>query len=230
MDTEEFIGSEALIRYINQAGEIIAHNNFIPFLEEARLIKMLDLYVFEEVCKQINIWKERKLRVKPVSINLSRSTLSYHFLADQLLALITKHNIDISLLELEVTETAEVDNQLVFSQALEKLKEYGFSISIDDFGVRNASLSLFTTINFDILKLDRSLVKTLAQNQKARILIRSLAVICSDLGIKLIAEGVETLEQLDILKELRCNEVQGYLFSKPLPLNDFENKYLQILR
>lgn len=230
LDTEEFIGSEALIRYINQAGEIIAPNNFIPILEEARLIKMLDLYVFEEVCKQINIWKERKMRVKPVSINLSRSTLSYHFLADQLLALITKHNIDISLLELEVTETAEVDNQLVFSQALEKLKEYGFSISIDDFGVRNASLSLFTTINFDILKLDRSLVKTLAQNQKARILIRSLAVICSDLGIKLIAEGVETLEQLDILKELRCNEVQGYLFSKPLPLNDFENKYLQILR
>lgn len=230
LDTEEFIGSEALIRYINQAVEIIAPNNFIPILEEARLIKMLDLYVFEEVCKQINIWKERKLRVKPVSINLSRSTLSYHFLADQLLALITKHNIDISLLELEVTETAEVDNQLVFSQALEKLKEYGFSISIDDFGVRNASLSLFTTINFDILKLDRSLVKTLAQNQKARILIRSLAVICSDLGIKLIAEGVETLEQLDILKELRCNEVQGYLFSKPLPLNDFENKYLQILR
>lgn len=230
LDTEEFIGSEALIRYINQAGEIIAPNNFIPLLEEARLIKMLDLYVFEEVCKQINIWKERKMRVKPVSINLSRSTLSYHFLADQLLALITKHNIDISLLELEVTETAEVDNQLVFSQALEKLKEYGFSISIDDFGVRNASLSLFTTINFDILKLDRSLVKTLAQNQKARILIRSLAVICSDLGIKLIAEGVETLEQLDILKELRCNEVQGYLFSKPLPLNDFENKYLQILR
>lgn len=230
LDTEEFIGSEALIRYINQAGEIIAPNNFIPILEEARLIKMLDLYVFEEVCKQINIWKERKLRVKPVSINLSRSTLSYHFLADQLLALITKHNIDISLLELEVTETAEVDNQLVFSQALDKLKEYGFSISIDDFGVRNASLSLFTTINFDILKLDRSLVKTLAQNQKARILIRSLAVICSDLGIKLIAEGVETLEQLDILKELRCNEVQGYLFSKPLPLNDFENKYLQILR
>ena len=230
LDTEEFIGSEALIRYINQAGEIIAPNNFIPILEEARLIKMLDLYVFEEVCKQINIWKERKLRVKPVSINLSRSTLSYHFLADQLLALITKHNIDISLLELEVTETAEVDNQLVFSQALEKLKEYGFSISIDDFGVRNASLSLFTTINFDILKLDRSLIKTLAQNQKARILIRSLAVICSDLGIKLIAEGVETLEQLDILKELRCNEVQGYLFSKPLPLNDFENKYLQILR
>lgn len=230
LDTEEFIGSEALIRYINQAGEIIAPNNFIPILEEARLIKMLDLYVFEEVCKQINIWKERKMRVKPVSINLSRSTLSYHFLADQLLALITKHNIDISLLELEVTETAEVDNQLVFSQALEKLKEYGFSISIDDFGFRNASLSLFTTINFDILKLDRSLVKTLAQNQKARILIRSLAVICSDLGIKLIAEGVETLEQLDILKELRCNEVQGYLFSKPLPLNDFENKYLQILR
>lgn len=230
LDTEEFIGSEALIRYINQAGEIIAPNNFIPILEEARLIKMLDLYVFEEVCKQINIWKERKMRVKPVSINLSRSTLSYHFLADQLLALITKHNIDISLLELEVTETAEVDNQLVFSQALEKLKEYGFSISIDDFGVRNASLSLFTTINFDILKLDRSLVKTLAQNQKARILIRSLAVICSDLGIKLIAEGVETLEQLDILKELRCNEVQGYLFTKPLPLNDFENKYLQILR
>ena len=230
LDTEEFIGSEALIRYINQAGEIIAPNNFIPILEEARLIKMLDLYVFEEVCKQINIWKERKMRVKPVSINLSRSTLSYHFLADQLLALITKHNIDISLLELEVTETAEVDNQLVFSQALEKLKEYGFSISIDDFGVRNASLSLFTTINFDILKLNRSLVKTLAQNQKARILIRSLAVICSDLGIKLIAEGVETLEQLDILKELRCNEVQGYLFSKPLPLNDFENKYLQILR
>lgn len=230
LDTEEFIGSEALIRYINQAGEIIAPNNFIPILEEARLIKMLDLYVFEEVCKQINIWKERKMRVKPVSINLSRSTLSYHFLADQLLALITKHNIDVSLLELEVTETAEVDNQLVFSQALEKLKEYGFSISIDDFGVRNASLSLFTTINFDILKLDRSLVKTLAQNQKARILIRSLAVICSDLGIKLIAEGVETLEQLDILKELRCNEVQGYLFSKPLPLNDFENKYLQILR
>lgn len=230
LDTEEFIGSEALIRYINQAGEIIAPNNFIPILEEARLIKMLDLYVFEEVCKQINIWKERKMRVKPVSINLSRSTLSYHFLADQLLALITKHNIDISLLELEVTETVEVDNQLVFSQALEKLKEYGFSISIDDFGVRNASLSLFTTINFDILKLDRSLVKTLAQNQKARILIRSLAVICSDLGIKLIAEGVETLEQLDILKELRCNEVQGYLFSKPLPLNDFENKYLQILR
>ena len=83
---------------------------------------------------------------------------------------------------------------------------------------------------FRYFKIRPQFGKTLAQNQKARILIRSLAVICSDLGIKLIAEGVETLEQLDILKELRCNEVQGYLFSKPLPLNDFENKYLQILR
>lgn len=224
---DQYIGAEALVRYQTESGQLILPDNFIPLLEECRLIKALDLYVFEKVCQQIVEWQRQGLQVKPIAVNLSRNTLSHPDLAEQLFAIVSKYQIDLHLLELEVTETIEAEDNFHFSHALEELKSKGFSISIDDFGVRNANLSLFTNIDFDILKLDQSLISGIVHNEKACILIRSLSLICKDLGIKLIAEGVETEEQMELLKKLECNEVQGYLFSQPLSVDNFAGKYMQ---
>lgn len=227
LQNNQCIGSEALVRYHTEDGKLIMPDSFIPLLEDTHLIKELDLYVFEETCQQLIDWQQRGLAVKPVAINLSRRTLSHPNLAEKLFTIINKYSLDIRLLELEVTETIEAANKQHFIRALEELKSKGFSISIDDFGVKNANLSLFTAIDFDILKLDQSLIQTISTNKKTRILTRSLSLICRDLGIRLIAEGVENKEQLAILKELHCNEVQGFLFSRPLSLEDFEKQYLQ---
>ena len=109
---------------------------------------------------------------------------------------------------------------------MKKIKQEGFSISIDDFGIKNANLSLFTSMDFDILKIDKCLVHNLAHNEKAQAVLYSISNLCRKMGIQMIVEGVETEEQLKLLQQIRCDGIQGYLFSPPVPLGKFEEHYI----
>lgn len=220
------IGAEALIRLNTFSGAIVAPDQFIPILEQARLISQIDFYVFEQVCANIARWLAQGLRVVPVSVNFSRYSLTDKQFQTRLRDIWSRYAIPQDLVEIEVTESVEADDDYNFFHVVRETREAGFSVSIDDFGVRHANLSLFTAMDFDVLKIDRSLVTELPTNFKARAIIQSVADICRKMGIRLIAEGVETEEQLALLKELNCSGAQGYLFSRPLPMMEYEERYL----
>lgn len=223
------IGSEALIRLRTPDGAIVAPDQFIPVLEQARLIDQIDFFVFDRVCTYLSRWIKQGLPVVPVSVNFSRYTITGKHFQSRLREIWEKHKIPQDLLEIEVTESAEADDNYNFIRVIEETRASGFSVSIDDFGVKYANLSLFTSVDFDVLKIDRSLVMELPSNFKARAIIQSVADICRKMDIRLIAEGVETQDQLSTLQELDCGGAQGYLFSRPLPRKEYEEKYLRAL-
>lgn len=225
-DTKEMIGSEALVRCEISPGKIIQPGSFIPVLEESRLIRLLDFYVFRMVNVQIRKWCKSGKRVSPVSVNFSRYTLSGHDFLASLKAIWSVYRIPKHLLEIEITETVEEEDRCHLIQLVKEIKKAGFSVSIDDFGIKNANLSLFTSMDFDILKIDKSLIQDLPHNKKAQAVLSSISDICLKTGIRMIVEGVENQEQLAILQQYKCDGIQGFLFSKPLPVSEFEARYM----
>lgn len=221
------IGAEALVRLHTASDAIVAPDQFIPVLEQARLISLIDFYVFERVCENIARWRSEGCPVVPISVNFSRYSLSEKAFSERLREIWQRYSIPQDLLEIEVTETVEADDSCNFFHVIEETRKAGFPVSIDDFGVKHANLSLFTSMDFDVLKIDKSLVSELPKNPKAQAIIHSVADICRKMSIRLIAEGVETEEQLSILRELECSGAQGYLFSRPLPMDEYEGKYLR---
>ena len=224
--TYKFIGAEALVRCEIYPGNIMQPNNFLPVLEESRLISILDYHVFRTVNVQIKKWMNDGRKIAPVSVNFSRYTLSEHNFLNKMLEIWSDCQVPKQFLEIEVTETVEEEDRFNLIELIKKIKKEGFSISIDDFGIKNANLSLFTSMDFDILKIDKCLIHNLAQNKKAQAVLSSISDICYKMGIKMIVEGVETEEQLSLLQKLRCDGVQGYLFSRPVPLEKFEEHYM----
>ena len=222
------IGAEALVRYLDKDDAIIVPNQFIPSLEKAKLINYLDFYVFEEVCKCLKRWLKMGKEIFPVSVNFSRFTLLEHDFSNKLNAIWEKYNFPKDCLELEITESVGSVGAYNMYKTLNQLRESGFTLSIDDFGMEYANLALFAHIDFDVLKIDRSLLSNIKSNKKAILLIKSLVNVCESMNIKLIVEGVESEEQLEIIKSVGCFGVQGYLFNKPMPIEDFENKVLGI--
>lgn len=223
--TGEIIGAEALIRHIHPEHGIISPGRFIPILEEEKIIKYVDLFIFEEVCKTLDKWNRIGYQLMTISLNFSRITLMEEDLVNTILNIKDKYNFPLNLIEIEVTESVgEIERELLEDICLD-LRSIGFRISLDDFGTQYTSMSILTMIDIDILKLDRSLVRDLVESNKSRILIKHIIDICKDMNINIVAEGVETKEQLGILRELNCDYIQGYLLSKPIPLNKFEDIY-----
>lgn len=223
---KSLIGAEALIRYQNPDGCIVSPDRFIPILEEKHLIDIVDTYVYEVVCRQIVQWRKRGLPVVPVSVNFSRYSLMEIGFLEHLERIATSYGINKKLLEIEVTESADTDESFDFLGMIKKIRSAGFSVSIDDFGVKFANLFLFTTVDFDVLKIDKSLTKDLVRNEKAKEVLRSISDICKRIGISMIVEGIETEDQLNLLKEMGCYGVQGYYFSRPIPLAEYETSYM----
>lgn len=224
--TQKMNGAEALVRFQNISGNMYSPNQFIPILEESRLISELDFYIFESVCAQLKEWSETGISVVPISTNFSRHTLAVKEFAERLQSICNHYNISQKLLEIEITETVEADNRGLFYSAMEQLNQRNFRISIDDFGVSNANLSLLTDVDFHVLKIDKHVIEKICNSEKSRLLVSALTNICHQMGIKLIVEGVETQQQLEILRDIGCDVAQGYLFSKPIPSNDFYSKFL----
>ena len=217
-------GCEALVRW-NRNGRLISPMEFIPVLEKEGTICALDFYVLERVCIAIKSWIQRGIKPVRVSTNFSKIHLKNPMLADKIFEVIEKYDIDPQYIEIELTEMSGYDNYDNLAMFIKNMRERGVHTSIDDFGTGYSSLNLLTDLDVDTVKLDKSYSIRLDNNEaKTKILIRNIVNMVHDLGFKVIAEGVETPEQADFLREIGCSTVQGYLYDKPLPLAEFEER------
>ncbi len=212
--------SEALVRWNHNKYGMISPGIFIGLLEERGLIRDLDKYVWEEAIKDLATWKKEGIKIVPISLNVSRIDLLDDSIVDIFADLVKKYDVDSKYVYLEITESACNANMNQFINRIERLRALGFKIEIDDFGAGYSSLNVLTTIPFDVLKLDMLFVRGMANNKTLK-MIEIVAEIAKYLDVILVAEGVETLDQLNQLKEYGYQVIQGYYFSKPLKKEDF---------
>lgn len=224
--TEKIVGAEALIRK-RQNGKLIMPDKFIPQYEKTGLITKLDMYVLEEVCKLQRKWKKIHFPLIPISINESRHHLKNKNHIQELEEITKKYGADTNLIELEMTETTVVDDIKLAKNAAQAVKKLGFIVSMDDFGTGYSAFNILKDIEIDILKIDKSFFDNLEVNKRAQIIIEAIIEMCKKLKIKTVAEGIETKGQVDFLKKIECDIIQGYYFSKPIPIEVFESKYLK---
>jgi len=224
VSSSKVIGAEALIRKVDDAGRVVPPYEFIPQLEKERLIPKIDFYMLEEACKFLARLKlEGKTDFK-VSVNMSRVTLVENNYIQNVEKIISKYDFNVSQLEFEITESNEtMDNQRL-EDYIKKIKELGISISLDDVGTDYSSFPMLILDGIDCVKLDRSLI-TKIRTPKANKLLRHVTNMCHDLGMEVIAEGIETDETREDLKDINCDSFQGYLLSKPIPAEEFKSKY-----
>lgn len=220
------VGAEALVRYKSHSGSLMLPGNFLPMLEESRTISQIDFYVFEYACSRLRTWSEQGRETLPIAVNFSRCSLSQPDFIARLTALCEKYEVEKKYLEIELTETAHEAGGVNLKALICDLRQAGFVVSIDDFGTEYANLALLSTIEFDVLKLDKSLVDDVAVSAKARIVVENVVDICRKMKIQVVAEGIETEEQLETLRSCGVELVQGYLFSKPIPIEEYERTYL----
>lgn len=225
--TEKIVGAEALIRK-QIKNRMILPNEFIPLYEENGWITILDMYVLREVCKLQKKWKEANLPLFPISINESRHHLKNPNHVKELEEILRQEEANPRLIELEMTETTVVEDIEVAKKAAEAVKKIGFLVSMDDFGTGYSAFNVLKDIEIDILKIDKTFFDELEKNKRAQIIVESIVKMCKRLKTKTVAEGIETKEQVDFLKRIHCDIIQGYYFSKPLSIKEFEEKYLKI--
>lgn len=227
--TEKIVGAEALIRKLEN-GKIIMPSEFIPEYERTGIVTKLDTYVLEEVCKLQKKWRKLNLPLLPISINESRHHLKNKNHIRELQEMINKYQADSSLIELEMTETTVVEDIFLAKKAAESVKELGFVVSMDDFGTGYSAFNILKDIEIDILKIDKEFFENLENNKRAQIIIETIINMCKKLKIKTVAEGIVTKQQIEFLKKIGCDIIQGYYFSKPIPVEEFENRYLRGLQ
>lgn len=216
-------GAEALVRWFHPDRGIIYPSDFIPLFERNGNIIQLDLYVFEKVCEYQKQRIDSGKKLFTISVNLSRVHFRNLNYLRPFIELKNKYNIPDGVIELELTESIFFDNQQIelVKNAINQMHSYGFLCSLDDFGVGFSSLGLLKEFNVDAIKLDRKFFEDIT-NSKSQNIIISFIDLAKRLNIHVVAEGIETSEQLNFLKSVNCDMVQGYIFSKPLPLNEFE--------
>lgn len=226
VDNRGLIGAEALIRLRGSDGSLMFPDQFIPLLEETRLISQVDFFVFEQVCRKIDQWLSEGKQVVPISVNFSRYSLTQKHFAKHLSEIWARYKTPQNLMEIEITESMNQDDGDTFLGVIKSVRDLGFTVSIDDFGVKYANLSLFTLLKFDVLKIDKILITDLQESETSQIVLQSVSDVCRKMGIHLVVEGVETEEQFAVLQELGCEGAQGYLFDRPIPMEAFVDKYL----
>lgn len=222
-------GAEALIRWNHPKKGLIAPAQFIPVLEKNGFIEKLDYYVWEKVCQYIKKWKDQGLTPAPISVNMSRVDCSNAGLPDKLTRLVRKYDISPGLLQLELTESAYMDNPDFVNNMICELRKRGFRIMMDDFGSGFSSLNTLKDIQVDYLKLDMKFLFSHSDDFKSKRILSSVVSMAKWLRLKVIAEGVETEEQFDFLKRIQCDYVQGYYFSRPMPVSEYEEKIIPLI-
>jgi diguanylate cyclase (GGDEF)-like protein/PAS domain S-box-containing protein len=216
-------GVEALVRINKEETGIISPNNFIPLAEELGLIGRIDEWVFNEACRQYDEWRNKGYEAIRISINISALQLRNKDLVERYLAIMESFKINPMDIQLEITENSLIENEDMAMEILQKFQESGISIALDDFGTGYSSLQLINLYPIDTVKIDRSFVKDAVTNKKNEAIIKAIIHLANSLDLKIIAEGVETLEQYEFIKSLGCDEIQGYYFYKPCTVEIIES-------
>lgn len=219
---ETVAGAEALVRWIDPVEGMIFPNEFIPLFEKNGYISKLDLYTFEEICKLIERWDMAGCQVLPIAVNLSRANFSNPDFFDAYERLVKKYNIPAGSIEFEFTESLLYENMDDLNRLVTKIHNLGFSCSIDDFGSGYSSLNMLKDVRVDVLKLDRVFFIEGDDSKRAKDVIQSVISLAKALNLKTVSEGIELQEQVDFLKEMGCDFVQGYIFAKPMTITAFE--------
>ncbi len=219
--TQELSGAEALIRWKNADGTYTPPYKFIPIAEKNGFVLKLDKYVFRKVCEDQKRRLEEGKKVVPVSVNLSRQHLYNSAFIEDYRKMVEARNIPINLVELEVTESAMFENQDEFMSIIDRLHKIGFKILMDDFGTGYSSLMMLKSIPIDVMKLDKSFVDDF-NDEKGEKIISCVTQLAKSMHIEVTAEGVETEEQYQFMKKLGCDNIQGFYFAKPMPMEDFD--------
>ncbi len=214
----EIIGAEALVRWLHPERGMIYPDQFIPVIEENGFIKRVDYYIWNEACRFIKKCGEEGFSPCPVSVNVSRIHLRDDECVQVLNDMIRDTGISRSLLELEITETA--DDQQVSKKAFQ-LKDEGFTLLMDDFGSGYSSLSILLETPFDVIKLDKKFMENMMVSEKGKLILEQVVSMADRLELGLLAEGVETKEQVELLQNIGCDQVQGYYYAKPMPEEEF---------
>lgn len=225
LQTEKVKGAEALVRWNYQKKGLLPPVKFIPYLEREGSVGMVDDIVLHKVCQKFRQWKKEGLPLHPISVNLSRKQLEKQNLIDHLTSIVDKYGVDHSLIDFELTESATFNNQIYMISLLSQLKENGFKISMDDFGTGYSSLSLLTDMPLDTLKIDKSFVDgidTPVDTTKECTVVKYIISMAKELKFHCLAEGAENLNQIEKLRNFGCETVQGYYYSKPLTIEEYE--------
>lgn len=215
----KLIGAEALVRWIDPEKGLVPPNDFIPVFEKNGFVVKIDEYIWESACQEIRKWLDKGITPVPISVNVSRVHLNNSDFLEHLNGLIEKYGIPKEYLELEITESAENINSNAMIQAA---KEQGFRLLMDDFGSGYSSLNTLKNTPFDVLKIDKSFLSSSMESQRGQKIISHTIAMSQDIGLDLIAEGVETKEQADFLFNCGCDAAQGFLYSRPIPVIDFD--------
>ena len=216
-DSGELCGCEALARWMDPVYGQLFPNEFIPVLEEYRLIHKLDKAIFESVCRDLRAALDAGRPVVPVSLNFSRLDFELMDAVQELESLVTRYGISKDLLHVEVTESALTDNFLKLNEAMNRIKELGYSLWLDDFGSGYSSLNVLKDYQFDVIKIDMRFLSNLESSEKSRTLIDCIVKMAERINMLTLTEGVETEMQAEFLNKIGCGRLQGYLFGKPIP-------------
>jgi len=224
VDTNEnrICGAEALVRWRQKDGSIIYPNDFVPIMEKNGSVCDMDFCILERVCQDIKEWLEEGMKLVPISVNFSRRNLSNDTLAEQISWTIEKYNIPKKYIQIEITETLDEYPMEDLYDLVEKLHLYGISSAIDDFGTGGSSIKLMKDVPFDVLKIDKTFVDY--ENYKEKQVLFDIIHMAEDVGIEVVAEGVEEMLQVEELKKMGCTVIQGYVFSKPVEKAEFEKR------
>jgi EAL domain-containing protein (putative c-di-GMP-specific phosphodiesterase class I) len=217
----EIVGAEALLRWNHPKSGVILPTTFLPLAENTGLYVPLGNWVIERVCKQIRMWLDEGRPATKIAVNLSAHQFKTGNLPENIQIQLHKYKLDVSYLELEITEDtvmSDIDNA---AQTLQQLNRIGTQLAIDDFGTGYSSLSYLTKFPIHFLKIDKSFIKEAPANKSVNSVISATIAMAHSLNMKVIAEGVENKSQLEFLKTLGCDIVQGYLISKPLKASDY---------
>ncbi|MCP1102500.1 EAL domain-containing protein (putative c-di-GMP-specific phosphodiesterase class I) [Aequitasia blattaphilus] len=228
LKTDEIGGVEALVRYLDEEGKVVPPVSFIGKYETEGIINYLDLHMLEMVCALIKKWRERGKEINNISVNFSRVTMMVAGIVKKILSICNRYEVLPEQITIEVTESIGLLERRELKTLLETLQKEGFKISLDDFGSRYSDLAILSITNFNEIKLDKSLVDTIESKSKSRTIAGYVLQMCMGLELShTIAEGIENISQKEILKQLGCEYGQGYLFDRPLPVDEFEKKYLK---
>lgn len=218
------LGAEALIRWNYPNMGLIMPGAFIECFEDAGLIYRLDNYIWEEAAKQLKIWKDSGYNYY-ISVNISAKDFYHIDVYQTFKNLVSKYGIDTDKLHIEITETALSEDKQAAHKTIERLHDEGFIIEIDDFGSGYSSFNFLKDVCADVIKIDRVFLKKSSHEERGEQILRSIISLSHDIGMDVITEGVENVDQLSMLAKMNCDWFQGYYFSKPIAVGDFEEKY-----